>query len=525
MNDTLLTDSQLAQYLEDGYIVLDPVELGQGFHDRMYHAACVTYGMARGASQENTPVHVEVIGDNLRPRIAGSDELLGCATVKSAIDAVLGEDWQVYPHDFIHESSPMDQGFHQDGNLPWNDRGHYRSHRLDWAMLFYYPQETDLETGPTEVIPGTQYWTSDYELDNGKWHKGDPIGRGYPSKDLREVTVEERDSHIQAVADSWGIPSLEKCKVIVPRGGVVLADYDLTHRGTRTLPGFEGRRFMYKYYLYRGTSPVKPLWNRTSQRAPITRDARIQNIVAKNWHWLAGEPMPADHDVESATIEELLAAGCDADLIQVAYALGIAANRDPSLVGQLVELIMHERESIRRAAGYAFGVIEDADGSSFEPLLVDERAEVRRAAVLALRESGCCNQTTIGHLQNRLATDDDDLVRSNAAYALGIFARDNPQAFNGFEPWIARLDHEVEPDNTDNGGMSRSTVRESVAFALTLVQLSSEEIAKVLDYAIQEHDRYAKSLLFIAVQRSTRAISEPWVSKLVDYLTPKRFVQ
>ena len=524
MNSVRLNDQQIFQYLEDGYVVLDPTELDQAFHHRMYQAACLTYGMAQGAASQGAAPHVKVIADNLRQRIPDAESLLRSPTINGAITSILGENWQTYPHDFIHESSANDQFFHQDGNLPWNDRGHYRSHRPDWAMLFYYPQPTNEATGPTEVLPGTQYWTNDYELPDGKWHRGDPMGRNLRPFDPRTASLQERDTYIQDVADSWGVPNLERRKLEVPCGGAILASYDLAHRGTRQESGFDGRRFMYKFYLYRAESPTKPKSHRRSAVTPCIHNSNIARIVESNWYWLSGESPDWNMHQKGVSSNTLLDADTDAERTRIAYELGLLANDDEEVRNELISLIAHEREAIRRAAGYAFGLVDSTSGEDFESLMNDERAPVRRATILALREAMCCDQMAVDWLTDRLETDPDDLVRSNAAYALGILLRANPNVLENHDRLIARLDHGVEPDNTDNGGMSRSTVRENVALALTMCQLSSKEIEKTLRYAIAEHDRYAKSLLFIAIQRSVRDVSEPWVADLIEYLADRRYV-
>ena len=520
----LLDDDQIVRYLEDGYVVLDPTELDDAFHHRMYQSACLTYGMAQGAASQGAAPHIKVIADNLRQRIPDAEALLRSPTIDGAITSILGENWQIYPHDFIHESSPNDQFFHQDGNLPWNDRGHYRSHRPDWAMLFYYPQPTGSESGPTEVLPGTQYWTNDYELPNGTWHRGDPLGRDLPPFDPRTATLQERDAHIQKTADTWGIPNLERRKLEVPCGGAILASYDLSHRGTRQQSGFDGRRFMYKFYLYRAETPKKPSWRRKAATPPKINNETIARIVERNWYWLSDESPNWDSSRSSLTSDTLLSASTDAERTQVAYELGMLANISEQVRNDLISFITHEREAVRRAAGYALGLVDSLCGKEFETLMRDERAPVRRATILALREAQCADQDAVNWLTDRLESDPDDLVRSNAAYALGILLRVHSNLLGVNERLIARLDHSVEPDNTDNGGMSRSTVRENVALALTMTQLTSSEIEKTLQYAMSEHDRYAKSLLFIAIQRSVRNVSEPWVADLVGYLSDRRFV-
>ncbi|MCY4128474.1 MAG: HEAT repeat domain-containing protein [Gammaproteobacteria bacterium] len=524
MKSVRLNDQQIVHYLEDGYVVLDPTELDRAFHHRMYQAACLTYGMAQGAASQGAAPHIKVIADNLRQRIPDAELLLRSPTIDGAITSVLGENWQIYPHDFIHESSANDQFFHQDGNLPWNDRGHYRSHRPDWAMLFYYPQPTDEATGPTEVLPGTQYWTNDYELPDGKWHRGDPMGRNLRSFDPRTASLQERDAYIQDVADSWGVPNLERRKLEVPCGGAILASYDLAHRGTRQESGFDGRRFMYKFYLYRAESPTKPTSQRRRGVTPCIDNSNIARIVERNWHWLGGESPDWNTRQKGISISKLLSADTDAERTRIAYELGLLANDEERTRNELISLIAHEREAIRRAAGYSFGLVDSISGKEFESLMNDERASVRRATILALREAICCDKTAIDWLTDRLEKDPDDLVRSNAAYALGILLRANPNLLENHDRLIARLDHGAEPDNTDNGGMSRSTVRENVALALTMCHLSTKEIENTLRYAIAEHDRYAKSLLFIAIQRSVRDLSDPWVADLIEYLADHRYV-
>ena len=149
----LLDDEQMTQYLRDGYVVFSPSELDEAFHDALYNAACEVHDEARAIGGDSN--HLQVIGDNLRARIPALEDFLNAGTVQGALISVLGEDFVLHPHHFVHEASTNDQSFHQDGNLPWNDRAHYRSHVPNWAMLFYYPQAVTLEAGPTEVLPGT----------------------------------------------------------------------------------------------------------------------------------------------------------------------------------------------------------------------------------------------------------------------------------------------------------------------------------------------------------------------------------
>lgn len=520
-----LDAAQLESYLEDGYVVLQPTELDDAYHDRMHRAAVLTYGLAGGANSAGVPPYIAVIADNLRPRIPEVATLLDSPTINGAINSVLGEDWQIYPHDFIHESSDRGQGFHQDGNLPWNDRGHYRSHRPEWAMLFYYPQLTMLDSGPTEVLPGTQYWTSDFETTNGEWHRGDPVGRNLTAEQRALDSTDQQEFHRRLASLSFGEPTLQSTRIELPKGGVVLASYDLAHRGTGQQEGYDGRRFMYKFYLYRTRAPN--LSGSPTVSSPTFKNSNIARIAEGNWSWLAGESEQDSLQSEpqsECSIDGLLSAETEVERIRIAYELGTDANRDLGLASDLCKLIAADSEGVRRAAGYAIGMVQNVDSGWFSGYLKDDRAPVRRAALLALRETQCRDEQTIAWLLDALERDSDDLVRSNAAYSLGLLSRAPNAVEFDRNRLISRLDHAVEPDNTTNGGMSRSTVRENVALALTMSQLNTAEVERIVHFAIAEHDRYAKSLLFIAIQRSARHLTESWLSGLIDYLTIHRYV-
>ncbi|MDE0007850.1 MAG: phytanoyl-CoA dioxygenase family protein, partial [Gammaproteobacteria bacterium] len=200
--EALFDDERMSSYLRDGYVVLAPDELPASFHEEMFEAACAVHDDARAIGGDSN--HLQVIGDNLRARIPALDRLLACDTVQGALTSVLGEGFVLHPHHFVHEATRNDQSFHQDGNLPWNERAHYRTHRPNWAMLFYYPQRVTEESGPTEVLPGTQYWTTDFERDDGTWHRGDAADKTLRREELANADLAARDRRIGQVVDLLG---------------------------------------------------------------------------------------------------------------------------------------------------------------------------------------------------------------------------------------------------------------------------------------------------------------------------------
>ena len=284
---SLFDDERMSSYLRDGYVVLAPDELPASFHDEMFQAACAVHDDARAIGGDSN--HLQVIGDNLRARIPALERLLGCDTVQGALTSVLGEGFVLHPHHFVHEATPNDQSFHQDGNLPWNERAHYRTHRPNWAMLFYYPQRVTEESGPTEVLPGTQYWTTDFERDDGTWHRGDAADKTLKRDELANADLAARDRRIGAVVDLLGVPGLERRRLTVEAGSLVLANYDLFHRGTRASVASSSRRFMYKFYYFRTQEPRGASW-RNGSAAPIAGAVAspVDGVVESIWRWLRG---------------------------------------------------------------------------------------------------------------------------------------------------------------------------------------------------------------------------------------------
>ena len=109
----------MSQFLAEGYVVLRPRELAPDFHREMFRTASALYDEGRRAGGET--VHLQYFGDNVVARAPRILELLECPTVTAALTSVLGDGYVLHPHHYVHASSHRDQGFHQDGNLPWNE--------------------------------------------------------------------------------------------------------------------------------------------------------------------------------------------------------------------------------------------------------------------------------------------------------------------------------------------------------------------------------------------------------------------
>lgn len=508
----LLTDDQFEAFLSDGFVVLTP-EIPEATHDHYYETAQQLYAKSALLGPERVPGtnHLQLLGDNLPglvPRIA---ELFHDPVMAGALTSVLGADHVLHPHCFCHRSGRPDQAFHQDGNLPWNERGHYRSHRPDWAMIFYYPQAVTQELGPSEVVPGTQYWTRNSEKPDGSWYPGDPMDRSLDPRVLAGDNFSARDAAIAGSVDRIGVPNLKRRFVTVPKGSFLLAHYDIVHRGSRALPG-NPERFMYKFYYARTREPQAPSWNNT-RAAPEFSGARQEVVpVAEQIRaWCRGAT-PAS----CAGVQRCAADADEATRIAWAYRAGAAARHgDTGALDSLLDWLDEEDESLRRTAGYG---LRQAGASAFEGLIDATRSArvgTRRYAAFALGNAAtAASKEAALALMFVLDEDGDDLARSNAAYALGQLARTAGPAMDRIAATLlAHVLPGAEPANTRSGGMARSTVRESAAYGLLQAAvnntLGKQHIETILnDVLFADEDRYVQGLLTEAMLRADLTASQ-----------------
>ncbi|MFM7118990.1 MAG: phytanoyl-CoA dioxygenase family protein, partial [Gammaproteobacteria bacterium] len=246
-----LTETALLSFLHDGYLVLQPPELDAAFHAEAFEAAAALYRTARS---ERGPVHLTLLGDHLLAHVPSLYNMLNAPSVRAALTGILGPDYALHPHHFVHAAGAADQGFHQDGNLPWNTRGHFRSPRPVAAILFYYPQAVSDDMGPTEILPGTQYWRGAFESEDS-WHADDALDRGFEAEVARHPDLAYRDVRLDQSLAVLGRGAVTRKRLSVPAGSVVILHYDLVHRGTRQGPGTPAARYMYKFSFLRTREP------------------------------------------------------------------------------------------------------------------------------------------------------------------------------------------------------------------------------------------------------------------------------
>ena len=160
-------------------------------------------------------------------------------------------------------------------------------------------------------------------------------------------------------------------------------------------------------------------------------------------------------------------------------------------------------------------------------MVSDPREGVRRLAVYALGTiQNACNPQVVAGLLNSCIEDSDDLVRSNAVYSLGQVFRHQEVDFElPITNLIGRLKPGVEPNNTDVALLPRSTVRQSIAYALLQAasnqQFTSEQIDLLLEIMSVDEDRYVQGLI-IEIARQSNNLSNGAVSTLLSALSRLR---
>ena len=472
----------LQQFLVDGFLEVTPSELNEADHDGLYQAAEDIY--AEAAATKSKTLHLDLLGDTaLRGRIPAIENILSDPKINETLETLLGADYFVHPHMFLHQASTGDQPFHQDGNLPWNERGHYRPHRCDWALMFYYPQAVTLENGPTEIVPGSQYWTKDIERADGTWHAGDSLDRSYRDDGVVDSpNLDYRDQRNSAALESLCVPNLERKFVTVPKGTAVICNYDIIHRGSRQTPE-QPARYMYKFYFARTRSPETG----KSVVCPENIRSELKPVVQHCLDWQRGQPTTAHEstfNLHSAREDERVAG---------AYELGAAGAIDELTLG-----LTHDREAVRRASAYGLRAMGPEYSDVILNYLDSAHDSTRRFALFALGNAeNATNSDVVSALIRAIQEEPDDLARSNAAYALGQISR-GPLADPDrvYQIVAERLLGDQEPDNTEVALLPRSTVRQSLAY--TALQLATNHQLSELpgiDDLVADRDRYVRGFM------------------------------
>ena len=446
----LLTDSQMAQFIAHGYVTVTP-SLPPEVHSEIFAQHEEVF------AKEGNP------GNNLLPRMPLVLDVFTNEVVDGALRSVIGDNYYLQPHRHSHcrPAGSEGQNMHRDG-------GHRWSHRTRYLLVFYYPQDTPVDRGPSGIVPGSHYFCTEE-----------------------------------------GARITEELPHVCPAGSVTVVNYDLWHRGMPNLT--EQNRYMVKFLFSRMSEPTAPSWNNESRDWPGCPpalegdDDDLQNMYAHVWHWHRGDPINGINHSSNGHSPEQLAQHLDSEhereAIEAAYKLAALGKEALPLVAKKLE---NTSESIRRHAAYTLSAI----GESAVPILIDllthTNAATRAITAEILGDIGLPAAPSVKALI-AAATDPETEVRRHACNALGTVCQTSSTAVPALIKALTDID---------------DSVRRAAVFSLALLAPYATDATEALVQVLDDRDRYVRGDALYALERigTTKA-----KDALIRHLKPARW--
>ncbi|MXW53554.1 MAG: hypothetical protein F4X44_12025 [Gammaproteobacteria bacterium] len=494
MQNPRLTPNQIYEFLDLGYlkIQLQHGVLGKDFAARMFERAREAYSRADLESHhQNRIAHIADEGVDSLPEVK---QLHSSPEINGALTSLLGHDFYRYRHSFIHRADQFDQSFHKDSPLPWGTKGGIRSHKLEWTMAFYYPQDTTLALGPTEILPGSQYWNVD-RLGSGNTYGEDRLGLDFERENVgSSPDLELRDKHLETQRQSLD-EYIEPLRLEVNANSLVLVHFDLFHRGTRMTCG--GERYMFKFW-YTRTSEPEPASEQTSASYQ-PKDSRRQPIVKEIGSWMNLPISKSRGERGSDTSPDCLQDASEANRLCGGYLK--ARRQDESLIDEACSGI----ESTRRSAVYALAARPSLAKKAIPRLLNSDSFLDQQCAMFLIGE--CCD---IGHSMVANAVDmtrNEEADASRAAIiALGKIKRrqQHPISEDSHNQIVESL-FEVLKDSNKDGAHRQLVYLSLLSFAADSHNtLELDQVVGIEEAVSAETNKYARSTGVEVLARAAR---------------------
>jgi len=422
----LLDDEAMRGFVREGYIVVKS-ELPREFHDRMHDAL--------DALDERGPLG----HNNLLPCVPELAFLLDEPVVRGALTSILGPGYYLHFHRHDHfalnnEAQPL----HKDGDNHSHNAvdGLRRIHRTRFAMLFYYPQDTPLEKGPTGIVPRSQYVprraleATRYRLNefNNRIRKEieAEIGESAFSPRGRELWRERRQrfhtenpetmAELKALDEPW---ESAKIPLLGDAGTVAIVHFDMVH-GRYSANTTDLSRHMVKFLFTRDREPVGPAW--TGNAAPWpAEDDPLGPVWRATWDWHRRSTTGRCR-FRMQSVLDALDSSDDHAALGAAYTLGTQAKWRGDGLDALFERFLGDDLGRRVVATY--GVV--AAGEVGVPRLIEALhaadAELAARIIDVLGDIGPPAASALTELTS--ATGHEDVnVRRYVAEALGTTAQ------------------------------------------------------------------------------------------------------
>jgi len=246
-----LTDTQVLEFCKQGYLILEGV-VPQKVNEKVskylakkispnpsYIPSHLTLEMLKGTLDSNSPEpNIILLEDWFINEVLLNSDLAG--VLRSLLGKNVGLPVLVSKHST--ECPQPAQPWHHESDSLFGPE-------VNYLEIFYYPQDTPIEMGPTDVVPGSH-------IGLNKFHNQ---------------------------ADEFSIAT------VAPAGSFVLHSQSIFHRRGRSTG--TGIRYMLKYKYWRTTSPIRD-WIRQPEFDFATADYGghfAGRYYAHMFYWLCGK--------------------------------------------------------------------------------------------------------------------------------------------------------------------------------------------------------------------------------------------
>ena len=408
-NTIKLDDAQISRFICDGILLLDSAV------DSNLH------GTIR-KKLEWVNKNDRSIEGNIIPRIPELQAVLDSPVIKGAIQSLLGNDFFLHPHRIVvpseplspeqrsiklsgnEDGPPMGEGsnsysyWHKDTYIPLGQARYHAPFRL---FLFYFPQDTPFEMGPTRVIPGSQYQDA--------------------------ITAEDHEYAL--VPDG------------VKAGSCLLAAFDIDHAGMSNRA--DQTRYMIKFNFLRTGNPKQPSWNggTDSWQAPTETLGRYSHpkVWSTMWDWLRGHTQtdvlpPQDIPLHVSRLNS----SDQPRRLEAIYTLGAMG---PAALAPLLESLSSVEGQGRIDPPY----VQNEDGSYSVNAVMEAQRRWTEGGYIFQDEAyalGRLGEVAIDPLRQLLQSKDPWIV-INAAFALGQIGHPAARAIDDLTVLLDSADHRV----------------------------------------------------------------------------------
>ena len=420
----LLDDAAMRGFIRDGYLTVRS-ELPGGFHERMLDALDdLDEGGPRGHN-------------NLLPCVPELAHMLDEPVIRGALTSILGPGYYLHFHrhdhfSFLNAAQPL----HKDGD----NHSHYavdglrRMHRTRYAMLFYYPQDTPLEKGPTGIVPGSQYVPrraleaaraklnelNKQVREEAKAKFGDDVlGSEEARRFHRERLERFRNDNPAMFAEMAKLDEpweAAKIPLTGAAGTATIVHFDIVH-GRHSANVTDEPRHMVKFLFTRDRDPVAPSWQHAG--APWPEDeAPLVPAWQSMWDWHRGVAPSCNGRVHARD----LASDDDRIALGAAYSLGMAAARGAPGLDPLLDAFHTDDVPLRTMAAYGLVAAGNAAVPPLAEMADGNDADETVRAVDLLGDIGAPAAAALPTLR-RATEHEDPNVRRYAVEAIGTVAQ------------------------------------------------------------------------------------------------------